>query len=128
MSFLLSRFESYKMAALVDFYPQSLLERYGLPSLPVGNISAVGNESTRIDWVPDAALFEQRAADLSSQFGRKSDKLPEDWPTRLKGSLVWIGSELKDDEYIYTLSHAEVQEVEHALHDVKGKVNVDATI
>ena len=115
------------MAALVDFYPQSLLKRHGLSSSPVHNISAVGNESTRIDWVPDAKLFEQRAAELSSQLERGSEQLPKDWPTQLKGSLAWTGSELKDEEYTYTLSHAEVQEVERALHDIIGKVKFDVT-
>lgn len=110
------------MAAAMNFYPSSLLKRYGSPSVPIFKCSTAENTTTRIEWVPDAALFEKRAAAFSSHSGERSKQLPKDWPYQLTSPLVWSGNELKDEEYIYTLSYEDVQEIECALHAVKGQV------
>lgn len=119
------------MAAVADFFPSSLLKRRGSqsipPSTPLSECSTAENTTTCIDWVPDSTLFEQRVADLASRSGERTAQLPNDWPYQLTGSLVWSGNELKNEEYIYQLSSADVQEIECALHAVKGKVESSVT-
>ncbi len=61
----------------MDFYPRSLLERHGLISLAVAKCSTAGMMSTNIDWVPDSALFEKRAAELSSRTEERSIQLQQ---------------------------------------------------
>ena len=115
------------MTTIVDFFPRSLLERHGLPSLPPTKCSSVGETSTNIDWVPDSALFEKRAADLSSAADKRSTELPKSWPVQLNAPLVWSGSELEEDEYTYKLSDTEVHEIEQALSLAKGKLRSKLT-
>ena len=115
------------MTTIVDFFPRSLLERHGLTNLPLTKCSPAGKTFANIDWVPDSALFEKRAADLSSGSDKRSTELPKGWPIQLSGPLVWSGSELEEDEYTYKLSETEVQEIEQALSPAKGKLRSELT-
>ena len=110
------------IADKMDFYPQSLLKRHGSPSPPLMKCTAIEAESARTDWIPDSALFEKGVADITSPLEKGIDKLPKGWPTRLTGPLVWNESDLKHEEYEYTLSYAEIQEIEHAWRCVKSNM------
>lgn len=106
------------MATTMDFYPKSLLERYGLSTLAFEQIQANG-PSAAIGWIPDVQQFQERETAHAKRQNKARSDLPKGWPREIQGNLVWSGEDLESEQYIHTLSASHIQEIEHALSTIK---------
>jgi len=106
------------MTTTMDFYPKSLLKRYDLSTLAIEQIQANG-PSAAIGWIPDVQQFQDR--EIAQRQNKTRNDLPKGWPHAMQGKLVWSGEDLKGEHYIHTLSVSHIQEIEHALSNIKRK-------
>lgn len=102
---------------ITSYLTPSLLEKYGTQKYP---LLVNAPASADIGWEPDYEKYVRRSeARLASKEFRSS--LPEGWPKLLHSSMSWTPASLTDlEDYVYTLSNAEKEEIDKALNHFKG--------
>ena len=77
-----------------------------------------------IPYHPDEAKWRARTARrLAEDPSLPSTPLPEGFPKRLTGPLVWEGTQYADESlWVHSLSEAELQEIDGAVHYFEGEV------
>ncbi|KAF8443469.1 hypothetical protein BDZ91DRAFT_174561 [Kalaharituber pfeilii] len=94
--------------------PPGLLEDLeALPDLQVP-------QQPDIDWQPNFQKYSERVQRNKARRRNGSGQLPEGYPREISSPLVWTGAELREDQYIFHLTEAEIMEVEKAMKDFKA--------
>ena len=102
-----------------DYYSTGLRARFRLdaartPVQPDVKYADIGYD------VNEEAFTRRAAARLAA--GGLPTAVPEGWPTRLEGPLVWSAQDFNEgeEEYVYMLNEADKVEIEQALVFFKG--------
>ena len=110
-----------KVAPGIEYYPQSLREKYLLDERAQDDSGLCAKQMPDIGWVPDAALFEKRSA-ARAYMREVQPNLPPGWPDELRGPLVWSGEDWKSEkQFAYMLSEAERLDLRNALVQFKSR-------
>jgi hypothetical protein len=82
-----------------------------------------------ISYHPDHTKYLQRTARrLAENPNLPKTPLPEGFPERVDGPIVWEGKDWKDeDQWVYHLSQAELKEINDALTHFNGEFLSSAT-
>ena len=77
-----------------------------------------------INYTPDHEKWLKRTAKrLADDPTLSSTPLPEGFPQKLEGPLVWEGKDWKSEsQWVYDLSPAELKEIDDAVHHFNGKL------
>lgn len=75
-----------------------------------------------IEYDPDEAKYRARVArNLAEDPDRVNVALPDGFPKRVDGPIVWAGSDWKsEDQWVYNLSSAQLDEIHAALEHFKS--------
>lgn len=75
-----------------------------------------------IDYHPDEAKYRARTVrQLAANPDRVRQPLPEGFPAKVEGPIVWEGKDWKGEhQWVYRLSASELQEIDDALAHFKG--------
>ncbi|KAJ2981457.1 hypothetical protein NUW58_g6684 [Xylaria curta] len=101
----------------VDYYPPSLRAKYAIQATESPEAQL---PTAEIGWVPDMAAFQRRTAKRMSVLGPDAATLPKGWPKAMEHPLVWTGSDLCKEDYIFNLDIADISEIKEALSRLKG--------
>lgn len=79
-----------------------------------------------IDYHPDEAKYRARTArQLAANPDRVRQPLPEGFPAKVEGPIVWEGKDWKGEhQWVYRLSTSELQEIDGALAHFKGTLEM----
>lgn len=79
-----------------------------------------------IQYHPDQAKFQARTARrLAENPNLAQTSLPAGFPLKVEGPIVWEGKDwTSEDQWVYKLSAAELQEINDALAHFKGSPSV----
>ncbi|KAK5449836.1 hypothetical protein LTS15_008408 [Exophiala xenobiotica] len=106
-----------------DYYSKGLRARFRLDGLK--NLKAPAEVSkpaphARIGYDVDEKAFRQRS-EIRLATGGLPDTVPEGWPQKLEGALVWNKDHFQDEaEYVYYLTDADKADIRGALEYFKG--------
>jgi len=100
------------------YYSQGLRARFQIDGREVASKSSAQLNSERqadIGYDVDESAFQRRSeAHLAA--GGLPKSVPEGWPARLEGALVWSAHDFQDEnEYVYFLTTADKAEIREAL-------------
>ncbi|KAI5918988.1 hypothetical protein F4810DRAFT_714965 [Camillea tinctor] len=98
-----------------DYYSQGLRKRFLMDAIKSANSVPRSAPASDIGYDVDEEAFNRRVkASLASNGLPKT--VPEGWPTRLEGPLVWSTSDFQNEtEYVYHLTDADKAEIQDAL-------------
>ena len=105
---------------VLEYFPRTLLEKHQLSFECYDRDASSDVASAEINWVPNLSRFSERTT-LASRKPYSDSHLPTNWPETVRSPLVWSGSELREEEYIFEISDANRQEIEHATKEFLGK-------
>lgn len=82
-----------------------------------------------ISYHPDEAKFRARTARRLAEDPTLPQKpLPPNFPPSVEGPNVWEGKDWTDEsQWVYNLSEAQLEEIDHALAHFESEFCVDAT-
>jgi hypothetical protein len=72
-----------------------------------------------IDWIPSFEKYQQRVTRRLKE-ATLEKQVPEGFPASVNYQMCWEGANMTPSEYVYILSDAEIDEIEHALQHFKG--------
>lgn len=105
------------------YHPPLLLPAF-LDDLEPLHLQQILPQQPDIDWQPNYSKYCERVQ--RNKLKRRcitNGELPFGFPREIHSSpLVWSGSELREDEYIFNLTQIEIREAETALKAFKGTI------
>ncbi|KAK4033687.1 bfedabf7-3ea8-4d81-ab25-88f44eff35b9 [Parachaetomium inaequale] len=101
-----------------DYYSTGLRSRFRLDANRA--VAPVGVKYANIGYEVDEAAFRRRAAARLAA-GGLATTVPEGWPTRVEGPLVWSGDDFdgEEEDYVYHLTDQDRAEIADALEYFK---------
>jgi hypothetical protein len=104
-------------------YSQGLRARFQLDGSKLATSSVATSKPqpyADIGYEVDEGAFHRRCG-ASLGAGNRLNALPEGWPTKLEGPLVWSKGDFQDEaQYVYHLNDADKEEILAALEHFKG--------
>ncbi|OTA89507.1 hypothetical protein M434DRAFT_106935 [Hypoxylon sp. CO27-5] len=98
-----------------EYYSPGLRNRFHLDGLRLAESRSTRPQYADISYEVDEDKYHARMK-ARLQSGGLETEVPEDWPTKLEGPLVWDQSTFKDEsEYIYYLTDKNKEEINQAL-------------
>ncbi|KAI1455336.1 Clavaminate synthase-like protein [Annulohypoxylon moriforme] len=107
---------SFRNPDLVEeYYSPGLRTRFQIDGLKLAESQKPQKHYADIRYEIDEDKYRARET-ARQQLGGLETKVPEDWPTKLEGPLVWDQSSFKDEsEYIYYLTDEDKDEINRGL-------------
>lgn len=89
---------------------------------PTATTNGTHPKQPDIEYHPDEAKFRARTARrLAEDPTLPSQPLPEGYPTKVEGPIVWEGKDwTSEEQWVYQLSTSELEEIDNAVAHFKG--------